>query len=1579
MAAAIRWSCRASGVVLFLATAVFGTSARTFQDAGLTLQRPADLSPQVLDQIDALLREKATWSPVQQKIDSQLLLPVKRARNAPMAAGVPALEAMPALEADGRIVIDVRAEVSDRLLADVRAIGAEVVAAYPAYRDVRLRVAPAAIEAIASLPDVRFVQPKQEMLTQRVEERRDRRRTTVRSALRTVALRTVTMAGGVTSEGDAAHRAAEARTAFGATGAGVTIGVLSDGVVGLAASQASGDLPPTCPQPAGASCITVLAGQGGPATTGEAEGTAMLEIIHDLAPGARLIFATGVNGLSSFAQNIRDLRAAGCDIIVDDVGYFVESPFQDGQDQSVISLTNGGVVIQAVKDVVAAGALYFSSAANSGNLNDGTSGTWEGDFADGGATSAPITTGGRVHSFGAQTYNALTVSGGSANNLFWSDPLGGSSNDYDLFRLNSAGTIVLAASINVQNGAQDPYEQVSAGSPGDRLVIVKYSGAARFLHLGTLRGRLQFATAGETHGHAATSALNSFGVAAVPARAPGPNPNAFNPSNVVEGFSSDGPRRIFFNSAGALLTPGNVTSTGGQVLNKPDFAAADRVAVTGNGGFPAIFTGTSAAAPHAAAIAALIKSRDLSQTADQIRTALVSSAIDIEAPGFDRDSGAGVIMAMTTAPSGSAPPAITRQPLSQSIAFGSTVTLSITASGTAPFSYQWYQGTSPDTATPVGGATSPVFTSPALTAAANYWVRVTNAFGTANSTTANIVITPSSTPAIAHQPQSIGVLSGQSATIGVSAIGVGLTYQWYLGTSGVTSNPIVGQTSAGFTTAPLTIATSYWVRVTNTAGSVDSVTATVSVGTGPAIIVHPASTTVNCGQPATMSVTVSGTAPLTFQWFSGVSGNRSSAIQGATSSSYTTPALGATESFWVRVSNPFDAASSTTATVTVNPSPNCVQAAYDSTLKAPKCAVAGSVCDAGNLLVGRDNMAGGAEPNQPNTILNSCADGTMGTFHVDGESIDGLRVSSVDGTPFAPGKTARIEANVWAFDAAFNFLDLYSAPDATNPSWTHLATLSPVTEGSQTLSATFTLPVGRLQAVRAAFRFGAVQSPCDGDTETFNDRDDLIFAVGDMIRNGDFTNGLSSWFLFEEPDIVHNSAAGGEFTYHKKDPTTTASGQAVIFQQTDLSVPVGTPLLATFRIGNLDTVRKRISALVIDSDFSDLSVCTFWLEPGAPMRTYQMKTHPTKPWANASIYFYAASNGTGDYRLDDVSLMFDAGGSSTRTDCLDPTAPPAGGSAGSNLLTNGDFSNPTLPPWGPFFDITHQVVGGVFEFIRPGSPGVPAGGILQPTAQAMTPNQILTSSFQLGNSSSVRKRVTILLHDLDFSDLSACTFWLAPGQPLSTYTMRSFATKAWTNATLSVYAATTGTEPWMRLDNVTFQRSATAVLGTECIEPTVLGMEAEGGAATPGLKTRGSTSPIVGWSPGSSDPGSSWRVEAWTDGRAVLQSPEPIDLRDASSAHLQFGSWLSSHSGHSGHSGHASSGEVQVSLDGVTWQSISTVPRTEGWTTVEVDLSAFAGQVIYLRFVFDAIVAPAGVAPDVWIIDDVRLSKQNGS
>ena len=147
------------------------------------------------------------------------------------------------------------------------------------------------------------------------------------------------------------------------------VGVLSDGVDSLAARQASGDLPPACPQ-AGA-CVQVVSARAGDGD----EGTAMLEIVHDLAPGAKLYFATAVDGDASFAANILALKNTyGCDIIVDDITYFDEGAFQDG------------VIAQAVNTVTAAGALFFSSAGNSGRLNAGTSGTWEGDFLNSGTT-----------------------------------------------------------------------------------------------------------------------------------------------------------------------------------------------------------------------------------------------------------------------------------------------------------------------------------------------------------------------------------------------------------------------------------------------------------------------------------------------------------------------------------------------------------------------------------------------------------------------------------------------------------------------------------------------------------------------------------------------------------------------------------------------------------------------------------------------------------------------------------------------------------------------------------------------------------------------------------------------------------------------------------------------------------------------------------------------------------------------------------------------------------------------------------------------------------------------------------------
>lgn len=639
--------------------------ATTRASGAINADASQDISPQALAQIDALLRDKARRTPVQQRIDSQLLYAEQAAQGRSI---VPGLVADVTTAADGRQLLDVRANVSDALIAQVRGLGADVLESDVFHRTLRVQARLDQVETIAGLPNVLFVSPVHLPQTVSATARaiwQPRNRATLVAAVRRSLERSPqsTNTGSTTSQGDVTHRAATARSTFGIDGTGVKIGVLSDGVTNLATSQASGDL----------GSVTVLSGQTG---SGD-EGTAMLEIIHDLAPGAQLYFATAFTSPTSFANNIRALRAAGCDIIVDDVYWTSESPFQDGQASSVISTTNGGVITQAVIDVTAAGALYFSSAGNSGNLSDLTSGTWEGDFSDGGSVTFPES--GRIHSFGSQTFTTLTSDTSKLGlELFWSDPFGGSANDYDLFLLNSTGTSVTAGSTDYQSGTQDPYENIYTGAQialGARIAIVKFSGNSRFLHLSTNRGRLSVATSGEIHGHAATASANSFGVAATPALSPGPYPSAFSSSNVVETFSSDGPRRIFFTSSGTAITAGNFSSSGGQVLNKPDLTAADRVSVTGAGGFQTTFSGTSAAAPHAGAIAALIKSANPGLTAAQVRTTLLNSAIDIEAAGLDRDSGVGIVMADTAVQSVVIPTISSVSPASGSTAGNTTLTI----------------------------------------------------------------------------------------------------------------------------------------------------------------------------------------------------------------------------------------------------------------------------------------------------------------------------------------------------------------------------------------------------------------------------------------------------------------------------------------------------------------------------------------------------------------------------------------------------------------------------------------------------------------------------------------------------------------------------------------------------------------------------------------------------------------------------------------------------------------------------------------------------------------------------------------
>jgi hypothetical protein len=573
-----------------VATASWATAVTLSGAAEVAAQPPQSgqaITQSASDQIQKLLEEKATRSPAQRKIGSNLLLDPAAPRGRAMHGAVPQVRSGVEVDAAGATVVDIKGEVTDQLLARIEEVGGEVISSFPQHQAVRARLPLDRLEEVAELDEVRSI------------------RAAIEPELHQVNV----------SEGDTAHRAAEARSAFGVDGTGVQIGVISDSVDALASLQASGDLP----------AVTVLPGQDG--VPGTSEGTAMLEIVHDLAPGADLLFATANGGEARFAQNILDLRAAGADVIVDDVSYFTEPVFQDG------------IVAQAVELVIADGAQYYSSAGNSGNLNDGTSGVWEGDFA-------PLAAAPSLHDFGSGFgFNPITADTQSFFTLQWSDAFGASGNDYDLFLLDPSLSQIIAFSNDIQDGNDFPFEIIDTrqrDDTGNNLVIIQQSGAsARYLHLNANRGRLALATSGQTSGHSASA--GAFSVAAVNVATAFGGPFVGGPANPVEPFSSDGPRQIFYDRDGRPITPGNLLAGGGFVRQKPDLAAADGVSTATPGFLP--FFGTSAAAPHAAAIGALALSLVPTLTEEQIRQLYRGVALDIEGVGVDRDSGVGIVSA----------------------------------------------------------------------------------------------------------------------------------------------------------------------------------------------------------------------------------------------------------------------------------------------------------------------------------------------------------------------------------------------------------------------------------------------------------------------------------------------------------------------------------------------------------------------------------------------------------------------------------------------------------------------------------------------------------------------------------------------------------------------------------------------------------------------------------------------------------------------------------------------------------------------------------------------------------------------
>jgi len=256
---------------------------------------------------------------------------------------------------------------------------------------------------------------------------------------------------------------------------------------------------------------------------------------------------------------------------------------------------------------------------------------------------------------------------------------------------------------------------------------------------------------------------------------------------------------------------------------------------------------------------------------------------------------------------------------------GSTATLSVTASGQTPFTYQWYEGASPSTANPIAGATSSTYTTPPITTTKQYWVKVSNSCPS-SAASATVTVTPQvcDEPVITTEPASQTVTPNTSVTLSAAGNGTTpITWQWYRATTvGDTSQP-VGTNSPSFTTGPLTTTTSYWVRMSNACGSDNSVLATITVSATcvqPAFTGQPSTVSVALNQATTLAVSVNGTAPISYQWYRGSASDTSQPIAGANAASYNTGNFTApgTYRFWVRATNCNGTKTADSQTITVN-------------------------------------------------------------------------------------------------------------------------------------------------------------------------------------------------------------------------------------------------------------------------------------------------------------------------------------------------------------------------------------------------------------------------------------------------------------------------------------------------------------------------------------------------------------------------------------------------------------------------------------------------------------------------------------
>jgi sugar lactone lactonase YvrE len=378
-------------------------------------------------------------------------------------------------------------------------------------------------------------------------------------------------------------------------------------------------------------------------------------------------------------------------------------------------------------------------------------------------------------------------------------------------------------------------------------------------------------------------------------------------------------------------------------------------------------------------------------------------------------------------------PSILTQPQSTNVNQGQNTTLSVSATGTAPLTYQWrFSGTNLASAT----ASSYTIVNAQASNAGPYSVVVSNSLG--SITSSNALLTVILAPIITNQPQSLTINQGSSATFSVAASGTApFSYQWAFGGTNIS-----GATASSYTksNAQPSDSGNYSVLVSNSAGSATSSNAVLTVNpvpTPPSFTSQPQNQIVGQGSNATFTVTAAGSTPLYFQWiFNGTN------LAGATASSYTVVNAQASNagSYTVTVTNLYGSTNSSSATLTVI-LPPVISAQPASQLVAVSNSVTFSVVLSQGTTPSYQWSEGGsaiAGATQSNYTISSVSWGNAGSYSVV--------VSNLAGSQASSNATLSVEQAAFSFFEGFETYSLgyldnnFSGPNATLSPWWALGT-----------------------------------------------------------------------------------------------------------------------------------------------------------------------------------------------------------------------------------------------------------------------------------------------------------------------------------------------------------------------------------------------------------------------------------------------------------------------------------------------------------------------------------------------------------